>query len=292
MASRLTELCQQLAAPFPPDELEWRLAQSGVKNDKVWARALTYITSRALMDRFDEVFGPGNWQDKYVIQEGATVCSIGVKDPETGEWIWKTDGTGELQKTDGLSESDAKKGDFSNAFKRTGVKWGASRYLYWLEDSFVDVFGDKRGKLRGSAKGEDGKKVSFTWNPPKLPDWALPGGTGRPHKTGKAPERDPYTKDMFEDQAPPAPSQTPPASPPPTEDVDDSKEEATAAQHRRLAQLAALMQTSGFNVQLGVARKKLVKSYNKKTAGVAIRELKEFLKKNGVEWEEEQAENP
>lgn len=290
MASRLTELCAKLAEPFPPEELEWRLAQAGMKGDKIWARALTYITSRALMDRFDNVFGPGNWQSTMQVVDGATLCGIGVKDPESDEWIWKWDGTGELAKSDGLSESDAKKGDFSNAFKRCAVQWGAARYLYWIEDSFVTVFTGKQGQYRGTAKdpNDSKKKLFFTWDPPELPDWALPGGSGRPHKTAK-PGRDPYTKDMFEDQEKPTKKAKAEA---PAEETDEEQDklEATPVQHKRLAQLAALMQTNGFGKELAGFRKKLSKKYNKRTAGVAIREMKAFLADNEIEWSEEQAE--
>jgi len=46
---------------FPPEDIEWRVQSSGEKNGKPWALVLAYITNRAIMDRFDEVCGPGNW---------------------------------------------------------------------------------------------------------------------------------------------------------------------------------------------------------------------------------------
>ena len=49
----------QLAAPFDPSDLEWR---AGATNkDKNKALALAYITSRAVMDRLDDVVSPENW---------------------------------------------------------------------------------------------------------------------------------------------------------------------------------------------------------------------------------------
>ena len=53
----------RLAAPFKFSDLEWR---AGATNqDKTKALALAYITSRAVMDRLDEVIGPENWRDEY-----------------------------------------------------------------------------------------------------------------------------------------------------------------------------------------------------------------------------------
>ena len=57
--SIFSELCK----PFEQSDIEWR---AGATNqDKTRALALAYITSRAVMDRLDEVIGPENWRDEY-----------------------------------------------------------------------------------------------------------------------------------------------------------------------------------------------------------------------------------
>ncbi|ELN7608627.1 recombinase, partial [Salmonella enterica] len=43
-------------APFNPEDIEWRIQQSGKTRDgKVWAMVLAYVTNRAIMKRLDDV---------------------------------------------------------------------------------------------------------------------------------------------------------------------------------------------------------------------------------------------
>lgn len=163
-----------LKAPFPATDIEWRVGRAGEKNGNVWAKCLAYITSRAIMDRLDEVCGPDNWATDFRHGPGHLQAGLGIRDPETGEWVWKWDGTGLLASSDGLSVTDAGKGDFSNALKRVAVQWGIGRYLYNLPEGWATVSDDGRfyGKLK-SGKG-------FHWDPPALPGWALPDGSGKP----------------------------------------------------------------------------------------------------------------
>lgn len=45
-------------APFNPEDIEWRIQQSGKTRDgKVWAMVLAYVTNRAIMKRLDDVCG-------------------------------------------------------------------------------------------------------------------------------------------------------------------------------------------------------------------------------------------
>ena len=74
----------RLAAPFNPSDLEWR---AGATNqDKTQALALAYITSRAVMDRLDEVIGPENWCDEYQPgPDGGLICGLSLR--VNGEWV-------------------------------------------------------------------------------------------------------------------------------------------------------------------------------------------------------------
>lgn len=161
----------KLKAPFAPDDIEWRVGQAG-KGDKVWARVLAYITSRAIMDRLDEVCGPAGWQTKFVDGDGHLQAGIGIRVGE--EWVWKWDGTGRLDANDGLSVADAGKGDFSNALKRAAVQWGIGRYLYSVPEGWAII--NSNGRFQGKTK--DGTR--FRWDPPRLPEWALPNGKRDP----------------------------------------------------------------------------------------------------------------
>jgi hypothetical protein len=140
----------RLAAPFHPEDLEWRAGATNA--DKTKALALAYITSRAVMDRLDEVIGPENWHDEYRPgPDGGVICGLSLR--IEGEWITKWDGA---ENTD----FEAIKGGLSDAFKRAGYKWGIGRYLYRLESAWVPC-------------EQHGKTVSLKSTPP-LPSWALP----------------------------------------------------------------------------------------------------------------------
>lgn len=140
----------RLAAPFNPSDLEWR---AGATNqDKTKALALAYITSRAVMDRLDEVIGPENWRDEYQPgPDGGLICGLSLR--VNGEWVTKWDGAEN-------TAFEEVKGGLSGAFKRAGVKWGIGRYLYKLPNTWVAC--ETRGKTVVLKKA------------PNLPEWALP----------------------------------------------------------------------------------------------------------------------
>lgn len=117
-----------LAAPFPPEEVSWRLGS--VSKAKMRGMALAYLDARNVMERLDAVCTPEGWQDTYPHAGQKTVCSIGIKCGD--EWIWKSDGAGD-------SDIEAEKGALSDAFKRAGVRWGIGRYLYTLDSPWVEI---------------------------------------------------------------------------------------------------------------------------------------------------------
>ena len=146
------ETFAQLATPFQPEDLEWRAGATN--SDKTKALALAYITSRAVMDRLDEVVGPENWCDEYQPGPvGGLICGISLR--INGEWITKWDGAENTQ-------FEEVKGGLSNAFKRAAVKWGIGRYLYKLPNVWVPA--ETRGR------------TVVLKSTPDLPGWALPEG--------------------------------------------------------------------------------------------------------------------
>jgi hypothetical protein len=153
-----------LAAPFHPQDIEWRLQECGKKGDKIWAMCLAYITNRAIMQRLDDVCGPANWKNRYRQGPGGgIICGISVKCGD--EWVEKWDGADNTQ-------IEATKGGLSDSMKRAGVQWGIGRYLYNLDVGFAEVLPEgKKGEYRGKVKEGN---VWFSWNPPKLPSWAMP----------------------------------------------------------------------------------------------------------------------
>jgi hypothetical protein len=138
----LREMQSDLAAPFAPSEIDWRIKQVFEKDGKADALVLAYMDARAVQDRLDDVCGVAGWQCRHEDGgDGRLTCSIGIL--LNGEWIWKSDGAGARQASAGLSEQDANKGDYSDALKRAAVAWGIGRYLYNLGNTYAPV--KKRG---------------------------------------------------------------------------------------------------------------------------------------------------
>ena len=142
-----------LKAPFPVKKIHWRVGstnkrQTGGKATK--GLPLAYIDARDVMQRLDEVFGVGKWQDSYFeTASGRIICVLECFIDSM--WIKKSDGAGD-------TGTEGEKGAISDAFKRAAVKFGVGRYLYSIKCNWVDL--DQWGK--------------FT--PPQLPIWATPDG--------------------------------------------------------------------------------------------------------------------
>jgi hypothetical protein len=162
---------KDLSLPFPETDIEWRIGQCGKKgNGQIWAMCLAYVQARAIMNRLDEVVGPGGWQVRYRFEPGSDKVDpgvlgiVGIKVGE--EWVEKEDGA---EQTD----IESFKGGLSSALKRAGSAWGIGRYLYNLEASFAQIVPQgTKGAQWGKTKSGD----EFYWLPPALPQWALPKG--------------------------------------------------------------------------------------------------------------------
>lgn len=173
----------KLKEPFPAKDIEWRLQTCGEKNGKFWGKALAYITSRAVQDRLDEVCGPDNWKTSIEKTGDTYLCTLSIRvkhEDGTYEWISRTDGAD-------ATDIEPVKGGISGAIKRAAVHFGIGRYLYDLEEGWANVC--ENGKLTGCTK----EKKYFKWNPPELPAWALPGGSGKPDD--KSASKKPSTKE-------------------------------------------------------------------------------------------------
>ena len=101
------------------DEIEVRVAST--QNNV--AQLLLYKTARTDAAILDETFGQFNWQCSYSEIKGNLFCTISVRDPNTNEWISKSDCGSE-------SNIEKEKGEASDAFKRSGFRWGIGVELY------------------------------------------------------------------------------------------------------------------------------------------------------------------
>lgn len=141
----------ELAKPFAPEDLEWRL-QKAEENGK-WGIAVPYVTNRAIQARLDEVVGPDCWYNDYKPWHGdgkkaAQICGISIYFEERGCFITKWDGAED-------SDIEPVKGGLSDSMKRAAVQWGIGRTLYNMDTVFVNV--EKQGRSWAIKKEERGK---------------------------------------------------------------------------------------------------------------------------------------
>lgn len=167
----------QLAAPFPPTDVEWRIQTAGKGTQGIYAKAIAYLDNRAIVERLDQVCGIGGWQNRFEewsVGQPGVLCGIGIK--IEGEWIWKWDGA-EQPKEKGDGQPVAVKGGFSAAMKRAAsTGWGIGRYLYGLPEKFVQIVEKNTPDARYAKLPEKSGGDKFYWIPPELPRWALPEG--------------------------------------------------------------------------------------------------------------------
>lgn len=86
------ELYEQLGAPFPENDLEWRVQRViAGKQNKNYAIVCAYVTNRAIQERLDQTVGPANWKNEYQPwREKGVLCGISIR--IENEWITKFDG--------------------------------------------------------------------------------------------------------------------------------------------------------------------------------------------------------
>ena len=130
---------QELAKPFAPEDLEWRIQQAFESDGNGYA--VPYVTNRAIQDRLDDTVGPENWHNDYKPWHGsgkkeAQICGISIY----------FEGRGFITKWDGAEDSDIEpiKGGLSDSMKRAAVQWGIGRVLYKMDTVKVKI--RKRGK--------------------------------------------------------------------------------------------------------------------------------------------------
>ena len=131
----------ELARPFAPEDLEWRLQRTFESKGQMAGIAVPYVTNRAIMNRLDAVVGPDGWYNDFKPWHGAgkkeaQICGISIFFEDRGF----------ITKWDGAEDSDIEpiKGGLSDSMKRAAVQWGIGRVLYNMDTVFVDV--EQRGK--------------------------------------------------------------------------------------------------------------------------------------------------
>jgi hypothetical protein len=158
-----SSITEALSAPFELREVKFK--PQSVKGNR--ALALAYVDVRVIQDRLDQVLGVEGWQDEYqLLPDGSVMCKLQLL--FDGHWITKMDVGSPSDQPDG---GDRLKAAFSDALKRSAVKFGIGRYLYRLPPQWVDY---------------DSGKKQFA-STPQLPAFALPKPKEAPTPVAKAP---------------------------------------------------------------------------------------------------------
>lgn len=133
------DILQELSKPFPESVvgLKVQTARGGK------GLVVAYIDARAVLDRLDEVVGPGGWHDEYEVLADI-VRRNGDREERLVEVKCRLTVSG-VTKED-VGEGDSMKAAFSDALKRAAVKFGIGRYLYSLPKVVAEL--DDRGNIK------------------------------------------------------------------------------------------------------------------------------------------------
>lgn len=163
------------------DEIDVRVQSVSAKG----AVLLLYKDARCDMNILDETVGADNWQNKFYENKGILFCSLGIntnydKPDLPDRWVWKDDAGVE-------SNTEAEKGNASDARKRSGFAWGIGRELYtspfvWVKAENCEIKDGTNGKkvcydkffvdsitikdkriVALTIKNDTQNKVAFTW---------------------------------------------------------------------------------------------------------------------------------
>jgi hypothetical protein len=164
-------LFTQLAEPFGPSEIKWRVTHTS--HDGTRGAVIAFADPRAYTDRLNQLFTPSGWTRNYdvttvsavsrqkrdkIIQTGKVLVTCTLTIARLGTHT----GSGEQW----ADEQNAMTAAEAQAFKRASSCFGLGRYLYNLAETWVPLDGQ-------------GKPTRL----PALPDWALPKANSA---TGKA----------------------------------------------------------------------------------------------------------
>jgi hypothetical protein len=164
-------LFTQLAEPFDPSEIKWRVTHTNRDGNR--GAVIAYADPRAYTDRLNQLFTPTGWTRSYQISTVSSVTRM-KRDKliQTGKVLVTCtltitglgchSGCGE----EWADEQNAMTTAEAQAFKRAASCYGLGRYLYNFAEMWVPL-------------NEYRQPVEL----PKLPNWAQPKGnnTGKSH---------------------------------------------------------------------------------------------------------------
>jgi hypothetical protein len=173
-ADRIAQIIADLAVPFDPSVIEWRVTNTAKAKSR--GQVIPYADQRAYTDRLNALFTPFGWTRKYAVntstnfQRGTdqkTVAKVIVTCELKIFGLGSHSATGE----DWADNENAATSAEAQAFKRACSCFGLGRYLYYFEGAWVDLDQRKRPK-----------------SVPRLPNWATPEGWAQGLRRDKGPE--------------------------------------------------------------------------------------------------------
>lgn len=135
-------------------DIECRAQQ--VAKDFSWCSLLLYKNARVDMQILDETFGRFGWKRSHELINGKLYCTVSIYDEEKGQWVSKQDVGVE-------SNTEAEKGQASDAFKRACFNVGIGRELYTAPKIFISLTKDDVKNSRLSTRFEV-RAIEYTNN--------------------------------------------------------------------------------------------------------------------------------
>ena len=164
-------LFTQLAEPFDPSEIKWRVTHTNRDGNR--GAVIAFADPRAYTDRLNQLFTPTGWTRTYDVATLSAVTRMKKdKQIQTGkvlvictltiEGLGCHSGSGE----EWADEDNAMTSAEAQAFKRAASCFGLGRYLYNFAEMWVPL-----------------NEYRQPTQPPALPQWAVPKGThaGKAH---------------------------------------------------------------------------------------------------------------
>lgn len=135
-------------------DIECRAQQ--VAKDFSWCSLLLYKNARVDMQILDETFGRFGWKRSHELINGRLYCTVSIYDDEKCQWVSKQDVGVE-------SNTEAEKGQASDAFKRACFNVGIGRELYTAPKIFISLTKDDVKNSRLSTRFEV-RAIEYTNN--------------------------------------------------------------------------------------------------------------------------------
>lgn len=133
--NKMDEIINKLQAPTPTEHIKFvpkNVIKSQYGEDEHVALATPHVDIAFVRQRLDDACGPFGWTLETKEVNGLTFAGIGIKNPDTQEWVYKWDtGQDEPYSTGGEDEGDkysmSARGIFSTCVKRAAYQWGVAR---------------------------------------------------------------------------------------------------------------------------------------------------------------------